>query len=180
MSRSSESLCTRNVAPFLARRRCGEPKRSILRRFHADTASAFVHVSRHLGVLCGVPNGSCPVHATGESLRRWNVAHAASFGSVESAVQRSGTGRIPTHQRRTRPLPPARVSARGRDRDAAATARDHVDGQSAASAACSSRKRATHSSVRSSASFTVRGFGKISSGDGVIPIHRNSATTVSS
>ena len=40
---------------------------------------------------------------------------------------------------------------------------------------CSSRKRATHSSVRSSASFTVRGSGRVRSGGGETPSQRSSA-----
>ncbi len=60
-----------------------------------------------------------------ESLRHWGVAHAASLGSTEAAVQRSGSG-VPgccvPHGRRPRPLQPARVSSRRRDGDAAATA----------------------------------------------------------
>ena len=45
---------------------------------------------------------------------------------------------------------------------------------------CSSRKRATHSSVRSSASFTVRGLGRVRSGGGATPSQRSSARIVSS
>jgi SAM-dependent methyltransferase len=76
------------------------------------------------GVLHKVLNDYCPHHATGVGCPAWAIAHAASFGSVESAVQRSGiraVGRIPT---------PAQASSRSLRADRAwpGRRRRHVRG----------------------------------------------------
>src|SRR5215204_3692653 len=57
--------------------------------------------SKSATIVCGslhkVANGYCSHHATGVGYPTWRVAHSVSFGSTESAVQRSGTSRLPTH-----------------------------------------------------------------------------------
>jgi hypothetical protein len=73
-------------------------------------------------VLQRIPNGYSPHHATiGASTL--GVAYTAALGSWSQSVQRSGSGvpgRIPQHPRCPQPLWSTRVSASGRNGNAAA------------------------------------------------------------